>query len=464
MVWSTQKIISEINELVTLGQSLNAQNAKTNYGSVYNAACKKRYFGSWRSAVEAAGFDYNAIKKETKRKAALKCTKWTKEIIIQKIIELYKNGESLANSKVRIKYATLRMAARDKFGSWKNAIEAAGLNYDKINLRANEEKWNKKKVTNRILLIYQEGGDISNTHLRKVNNSLLKAGINHFGNWRKAVESTGIVYDTILKCVPYKWNKSKVIEELRRVHNLGEELSDDNISKNRNALYNAGRKYFGNWKSAVEATGFDYTQIRHYQQQYWSKEKIVKSILQLNKKGVDLNDNEIARTNGALRSIACSRRYFGSWRNAIEAAGFNYKDICKDLNNEARKGFLFEKYCEQIFGLLNPKLKRQTKPVVSNCIPDFIAEDSGKWVEVKLNCRGKGVKETITKYLQYVDKLEIIYLFGRKPEARLGVTFTHIDEVYHKLKFIGRQDIIKDLNLLKKGIVPTKHRKKYTIQ
>lgn len=456
MVWSRHKVIEEIKELEKSGIRLNAQNAKENYGGLYNASYT--VFGSWEKAINAAGLDYEAIKRETKCKAALKVTKWTKEIIIKRISELHKNNESLASSKVRIKNATLRAAARDKFGSWKKAIEAAGFDYKKINLRADEESWNKEKITNRILLIYKEGGDISYSHLRKFNNSLVKAGINHFGNWRKAVESAGIVYDNILKCVPYKWNKQKVIEELNRLHELNEELNDTNISKNHNALYNAGRKYFGSWKSAIESAGFDYEKITHFRHNFWSKEKITEKILQLYNEGVKLNDSDIARTNGDLRSIAC--KYFGSWRKAINSSGLTYNQICKDLNEEARKGFLFEKYCKQMFEVLNPSIKRQTKPVVSDCIPDFIDKDLGEWIEIKLNCWGKGVNETIDKYLKYVDELIIIYLIGKKPRDRENVHFIPIDNFYPHLELAGKQELIENLNQLKKGIFQIKHQTK----
>ncbi len=443
MIWSKQEVRERIKILEKLGTPLNDTFIKKNHGGLYNAS--RKLFGSWGNAITSSGFDYDLIKK---------VTKWTPELIIERIKELKKNNESLANSEIRIKYATLRAAAMAKFGSWKKAVEAAGLDYDQINLRSHEEKWDKEKIIIRITLIYKEGGDISDSHLKKFNNSLLKAGINHFGNWRNAVEASGIDYNLVLKCVPYKWNKNNVIDEIKRLAAIGEELTDTNISKNHAKLYGGIMVNFSNLKSAVNCAGFDYNLISHFKQNYWSKEKIIEQIIQLHKELVQLNDSDIARTNGDLRSIAI--KYFGSWRNAINSSGLNYSQICKDLNEEARKGFLFEKYCIEIFKILNPSIKRQTKPVISDCIPDFIDEDIGQWIEIKFNCWGKGVNETIQKYLQYIDKLTIIYLIGEKPKDRPGVYFMQIDTFYWALKLADRPDLIEDLNQLKKGIIPTK--------
>ena len=60
--------------------------------------------------------------------------KWSKGKIVSEILTLYKAESRLNDGYVNKNYNSLYNAARRQFGSWKNAIEAAGLNYDKIKL------------------------------------------------------------------------------------------------------------------------------------------------------------------------------------------------------------------------------------------------------------------------------------------------------------------------------------------
>lgn len=59
----------------------------------------------------------------------------------------------------------------------------------------------------------------------------------------------------------------------------------------------------------------------------WSKELIIEKILERHKNGLSLSTKYILKEDSKLFNNAKSKRYFGSWRNAIEATGLNYNEI-----------------------------------------------------------------------------------------------------------------------------------------
>ncbi len=59
----------------------------------------------------------------------------------------------------------------------------------------------------------------------------------------------------------------------------------------------------------------------------WSKDKIVETIKNLEKKNIDISAKNISKNNMTLFVAASARRYFSSWANAVNAAGIDYNKI-----------------------------------------------------------------------------------------------------------------------------------------
>jgi len=58
--------------------------------------------------------------------------RWSKDEIALEILRLYAAREELNYGSVQAKHLKLLRAATRYFGSWQEAIEFAGLNYDEI--------------------------------------------------------------------------------------------------------------------------------------------------------------------------------------------------------------------------------------------------------------------------------------------------------------------------------------------
>lgn len=126
--WNRERIIERIRELYAKGEDLSWRHVSLKLDpSVAAAATKKNHFGSWRSALEAAGLDYDAIRRYRD---------WSDDEVLRKVRDLYAQGETLNAKKMEREYITLITAARRRFPSWDRTLQAAGLDYRDIVLRA----------------------------------------------------------------------------------------------------------------------------------------------------------------------------------------------------------------------------------------------------------------------------------------------------------------------------------------
>ena len=125
-----------------------------------------------------------------------------------------------------------------------------------------------------------------------------------------------------------KWSKEKVIEKIISMKENNEPLNAVSITKNDVKLYGAARTHFGSWAKAVEAAGLDYNEINHkVSEKSWSKDIVVQEIIRFANEDGNLRSDYVQKHYTKLHSAA--QRYFKSWKEAIEYAGFNYENIKK---------------------------------------------------------------------------------------------------------------------------------------
>jgi hypothetical protein len=100
------------------------------------------------------------------------------------------NSEKLAN--IAKEHSTLYANACKAFGSWKQALEACGIEYESSR---NNRKWTRERIVKEIKRLKAEGRSLRPSVLRKNGmTTLLSATEYHFGSWKRAVEACGINY------------------------------------------------------------------------------------------------------------------------------------------------------------------------------------------------------------------------------------------------------------------------------
>lgn len=247
--WSTAAIIDAILKLVADGKEINSNAIQKNHMVLYGAA--KRYFGSWGKAVIAAGFNYEAIYKSSRRG-------WSKTIVVHQIQVRKSEGKSIRASKVIEEDGGLYNAGIKYFGSWAKARLAAGFTARDSHPR---KKWGKDSIVKAILALHAKGCRLNVAAMLALpeGRALLGAAQSYFGGWGPAIRAAGLNYSELRK---YRtigwWTKKRILRKIRTLERGKMRLNVKTIRKEHPYLLHIAIKKFGSWSQAVEAAGIDY--------------------------------------------------------------------------------------------------------------------------------------------------------------------------------------------------------------
>lgn len=185
--------------------------------------------------------------------------KWSKDTIAGEIQRMFQTGENLNYASIAAEEVALLRAATRYFGSWRIAIEYAGLNYDDIR---RYKTWTQERILERILELNTLGEDLSWRHVSTVVDPQLAAAATkhkHYGSWRAAVTAAGLDYGQIRRY--REWDAKTIEQRLRDLHAQGINLNARHVEEYDITLITAARRRFSSWDAALTAAGLDYRQI-----------------------------------------------------------------------------------------------------------------------------------------------------------------------------------------------------------
>jgi len=234
--WTASAVVSQIHRLDLQADPLHLSAVSRRDGGLVGAALVR--FGSWDSALRAAGCDPAAIRRI--RPA------WTRATIVQVIQRRAAAGLSVASGKMRPHSA--RMAALRIFGSWDAALRAAGAR----DLVPQRRRWSPEAVVERIRRYHQEGRPLNFGAVRRENGPLVVAARQHFGQWDLALHAAGLDPSRIRRRCP-EWTRVGVLEAIRERAAAGLPLRGKAIKPK--SLMASARRFFGSWPKALEAAG-----------------------------------------------------------------------------------------------------------------------------------------------------------------------------------------------------------------
>jgi len=177
-------------------------------------------FGSWQRAIEAAGFPYDAIKIRALRKHE----------VIEMLRELVATGDPILAVEQDSKLVS---AAKRDFGSWRDAVAAAGG-------LAGPTKWTRERVVEAIRFEQEQGLPVNSVAMMKRNRNLYAAGRRRFGTWAAALEAATGEPDPIVK---------KIRSERRR----GLPVTERAVRIRNAKLHAAAITRFKSWEGALHA-------------------------------------------------------------------------------------------------------------------------------------------------------------------------------------------------------------------
>ncbi len=241
---------------------------------------------------------------------------WSEQLVSEEIRTWHEAGKPLYSHYMRQNYQELLAAGIRYFGTWRAAVETAGIPYDSVR---KYRDWSKERIVETIQRLQAEGVDLSfRSMMLSKYAPMVYAAIrpNHFGSWKEALSGAGLAPEEIYR---YRsWDDESILTEIRRLKETGADLSSKKMDENANPLIATARRRFGNWGAAVERAGIDYSAVRRRRR--WTRELVVKEIQDLRAKGTDLRSGEIRHQHPALFAAACKPRFFGSWTKALQAS------------------------------------------------------------------------------------------------------------------------------------------------
>jgi hypothetical protein len=242
--WDRKRVIEEIQVRHKNRESIRSEDIKKHGDGLYSAA--KKYCGSWKEAVEAAGFEY-------------KTHKWSHALVVVEIRARHRNGKSIRARAVSIDYRRLYKAACVLYGSWEKAVQAAGFDYDLVRFG---ERWSKELVLARILERHQHQLPLNSREVQRQMPSLVNAATKYLGSWEKAIEAAGLSYREIHKYAHRRrWSQKLVIAAIRQRVNDGFPINMQSVKEDDPPLLYASCHYFCSWEAGVEAAGYDYNKV-----------------------------------------------------------------------------------------------------------------------------------------------------------------------------------------------------------
>jgi hypothetical protein len=205
-----------------------------------------RQFGTWDAALRAAG-----IEPERVRHHHL----WSRKTIVERIQKRCALRLPLNAKAVQRDHPTLASAAQRWFGSWANALVAAGVDPSQWRMRA--PKWTPEQIIDEIQRLRHCGTPL---HLSANHGkSLTRAAAMLFGSWDGALQQAGLD-PTKIRRYRKPWTREELLQEIRRKHAAGEPLNAGDVCPNH--IQRVAWRFFGSWDAALAAAGLDPKTIR----------------------------------------------------------------------------------------------------------------------------------------------------------------------------------------------------------
>lgn len=379
--WTPKVILEVIQERHAAGQPINTIAVKqAGLGGFYRAAC--RSFGSYKKAVEAAGFKYADIRKNV--------PEWSRDAVVKAISSLAAEGHDLNVSAAQHSQGSVVTAAYKLFGSWDAALREAGHDPREIRLDINTEAGKGRVFENLCNALFSlirphwrldfrvqtdagpllpDAHDASNNEWidfklaawgMSVSSSIRKYSA-HSSKLRfitlhgERVSEPGITFQSVFEfereantrvlkdifetlhgleanVVPSTqleiwarvWTEEKLLEFVRQLPQKN--LNARSVQQKHPREYSAVIRHFGGWYQGLDAAGLDMEEVRRRRLAY-TKEDIDDFIKSRQARGDALSVKEVTATPSGSGLYQAATRIFGCWSEALAASGVAAEDV-----------------------------------------------------------------------------------------------------------------------------------------
>jgi hypothetical protein len=234
---------------------------------------------------------------------------WTPQKLVAELRRIHRAGKSLSCKEVPVR---LYHAGRRLYGTWEQALAAAGLDYEEA---TGHLRWDRAKAVAEIRELAARGVPLYASYVQQHFPSLLTAAIKRFtSSWAKALRAAGLDPEEH-KMPRGNWTRQQAEDWVQgRMAKGGSVLARDAPSD----LQQFVREHLRTtWTDFIESFGISYPGVK--KRRDWTRAKLLAEIRRWEADGNSLTYKRVQESYQAL--IHQARKYFGSWDKACAKAG-----------------------------------------------------------------------------------------------------------------------------------------------
>ncbi len=224
--------------------------------------------------------------------------KWNKQSVLDKLRVLHRSGKDLSYTRLAKAMQSLVSAAAYHFGSYRKAVEKAGINYVDVSRRP---RWTRQAIIQLIKQGRKDGEDLHWSAVTKRGDELGKAAFaalqpRLFGSWDRALHGAGLDADEIAR---YRnWDKETIVFWLKARHRENEPLNSGAIQRDDPGLHAAAVRHFGSYDQALRKAKLNPERIR--QRRRWDPPTVVRELKTFSRKHGPPTDSKLRQHAPAL--------------------------------------------------------------------------------------------------------------------------------------------------------------------
>ena len=159
--------------------------------------------------------------------------------------------------------------------------------------------------------------------------------ISRFDSFDNAIKKLGLNPKDIRRIPIFFKTKKEVLAAIAQRHRLHLPLNANAVMPgkkiNEGPLYTGAKRIFGSWNKALEAAGLDYDALKKKgKSRYPTSESILNEIKRRQQSGLPITGAKLIYSEHADTALYLrGRKFFGSFKKALEAAGIRYKDVAR---------------------------------------------------------------------------------------------------------------------------------------
>jgi len=303
---STEALRMELQELAARLDKRPTQADMDTYGE-YESSIYTKQFGSWSEALEAIGLEPRQPTTKIETSKLLQA--------LQDVAETIGQPPTVTQFQTHGEYSTNVLF--DRFDSWADALEAAGLDPEMRQTPAESQKIPKAELINDIRRLVDSSGDPPTLQeYRKQGAYGAQTLYDRFGSWNAALEAAGLNSRDPTTEV----SEEALLDELHRLSEDGQPPTVGVMRSDGDYWVSTYQDRFGSWNAALEAAGFDSGSAVEI-----GRQELLTALQHL---GAELEKPPTVAemTEEGTHSPQTYRREFGSWNDALEAAGFESRE------------------------------------------------------------------------------------------------------------------------------------------